>query len=52
MTYMKSNTPIGPHERNLNTSRRKAPLPGRELQFDPEDEIGCFVCGEFRSYNF
>ena len=40
------------HDRVANTSRRKAPLPGRELQFDPKDEIGCFVCGEFRSYNF
>ena len=43
---------VGPHDRVANTSRRKAPLPGSELQFDPEDEIGCFVCGHFRSYNF
>ena len=46
-----SNTPIGPHNRNPNLSRRKA-NPAVELQFDPEDEIGCFVCGHFRSYNF
>ena len=45
-----SKTPIGPHDRNPNTSRRKA-NPNVKLQFDPKDEIGCFVCGHFRSYN-
>ena len=41
---------VGPHDRVANTSIRKA-NPKVKLQFDPKDEIGCFVCGHFRSYN-
>jgi len=41
---------VGPHDRNPNLSRRKA-NPKVKLQFDPEEDIGCFVCGTFRSYN-
>jgi len=50
MMYTKSGMLIGPHARNPNLSRRKA-NPDVELQFDPEDEIGCFVCGTPASYN-
>ena len=39
------------HDRVANTSIRKANRRVR-LQFNPNDEIGCFVCGHFRSYNF
>lgn len=46
-----SKTPIGPHDRNPNLSRRKANA-DVELEFDPEDEIGCYKCGHRASYNF
>lgn len=42
---------LGPHMRNPNLSKRKA-TPRVRLQFDPEDEIGCFKCGSKGSYNF
>ena len=38
------------HDRNPNLSRRNA-NPKVKLQFDPNDDIGCFHCGTFRSYN-
>lgn len=43
--------PVEPHERNPNTSLkyRNTRL---KLKFDPDDEIGCFRCGNPASYNF
>ena len=46
-----SNTPIGPHVRETNTSEKYYD-PAVELWFDYESDPGCFRCGNPADYNF
>ena len=48
--YIESDMKVGSHDRDPNLSRQNA-NPKVRLKFNPKEDIGCFVCGTFRSYN-